>query len=348
MDKSFHDLLDRYVKGNCTPEEIRRIGEWYARIEDTGLDLGAVEKLETKERILGSLRRELPLAAGSGRRRFLEGNRLLKLAAAVALVVASTFWIVLQQHQLQDAATRELSEASAERVIENNTLELQELELPDGSTVRLEPSAKIFFDREFTGSRRNVYLSGKAFFHIVKDPARPFYVFSESIATRVLGTSFIVDAPPGAKKVEVKVMTGKVSVFQVTPKDRSERRGGAGVKNSAANGVVLSPNQKVEYFIEEGHWVTGLVEDPHPVKPIDPKVQSFVFTSAPLKAVLEAINDRFSIEVITENEKIYNCTFTGDVSALSLYDMLDIVSTSIGSTYEVKGTRILLSGKGCY
>jgi len=32
---------------------------------------------------------------------------------------------------------------------------------------------------------------------------------------------------------------------------------------------------------------------------------------------------------------------------MTLYDMLDLISNSIGATYEVKGTRILISGKGC-
>jgi transmembrane sensor len=59
------------------------------------------------------------------------------------------------------------------------------------------------------------------------------------------------------------------------------------------------------------------------------------------------INERYGIEVVTENEKIYECTFTGDVSRMSLYDLLDVISTAVGSNYEVKGTRILIIGKGC-
>lgn len=118
-------------------------------------------------------------------------------------------------------------------------------------------------------------------------------------------------------------------------------------KNSTANGVVLSPNQKVEYYTEENHWVTGLVEKPVPVRSIDEETLSFVFENTPLRTVLTDIQSRFGIEVVTENDSICRCTFTGDVSRMTLYDMLDVISNSIGSTYEVKGTRILISGKGC-
>jgi hypothetical protein len=156
-----------------------------------------------------------------------------------------------------------------------------------------------------------------------------------------------VDAPENGRKVEVQVITGRVSVFQIRPNGSSEKEETSMQKNSTANGVVLSPNQKVEYYTEEDHWVTGLVEEPVAVKSIDKDTLSFVFENTSLKAVLADIHSRFGIEVVTENEKIYLCTFTGDVSKMTLYDMLDVISNSIGSTYEVKGTRILISGKGC-
>lgn len=348
MDKDFHDLLTRYVRGQCKEEEIARINEWYDKIADRELDLDDNDKSVIQDRMRANLVKELPGLPGQGGRPSISMRfPLLKVAAAVAVIVVCGVVISSNRQLLKSDIVPGAMKPSNETVIANETAEIQAIHLPDGSTVRLEPSAKIVFTRTFSESSREVFLTGRASFFVEKDPARPFYVYSETIATRVLGTSFVVDAPAGAKKVEVNVMTGKVSVFQVTDKRPSNRKGGK-TKNSAANGVVLSPNQKVEYFIEEGHWVTGLVEDPLPVRPLNKETISFVFADTPMKTVLEDINERYGIEVITGNEKIYDCTFTGDVSALSLYDMLDIVSTSIGSTYEVKGTRILLSGNGCY
>jgi transmembrane sensor len=47
------------------------------------------------------------------------------------------------------------------------------------------------------------------------------------------------------------------------------------------------------------------------------------------------------------NDAIYNCPFTGDLSHMELYDMLTLICKSIGSEYEVRGTRILVDGVGC-
>jgi hypothetical protein len=48
-----------------------------------------------------------------------------------------------------------------------------------------------------------------------------------------------------------------------------------------------------------------------------------------------------------ENDATYSCTFTGDVSMMELYDILDVICKSTGTNYEVKGTKLLITGPGC-
>lgn len=343
MDKNFHDLLVKYVNGRCTPDESARVDKWYAEIEDKGLGLANDEKIAMRARVLSKIQHELSgNQASSGRRRYLTLRNFYKVAAVFAFLAIAGVWLISGNDFTEKPRLVTTEGITDQIVFLNNTQASKQYTLPDGSTVRLEPLGKINFRKKFLQKSREVHLTGKAFFDIVKDPSRPFYVYSGTIATRVLGTSFSVDAPVDASTVEVKVLTGSVSVFQVTDAGVEENE-----KNSSANGVVLSPNEKVKYFMEGGHWVTGLVEDPVPVKPIENETLSFVFENTPLKEVLLDVAERYGIEIVTENEKIEQCTFTGNVSKMSLYDMLDVVSSATGSTYEVKGTRILMSGEGC-
>lgn len=346
MDERFRDLLARYVRGQCTAEEQQRIHRWYEQIADTELKLDETEKRLMRGRMLAKIRQALPSEdRTAGKHRHIGSHMLMKIAASLLLTAAVGLWLVSGEHFFDMVRRSENAQISGEVIIENETADTRTYPLPDGSTVRLEPSGRIWFSRKFSTGDREVYLAGKAFFDIVKEPARPFVVYSGTIATRVLGTSFFVDATADARKVEVKVITGKVSVFEIAPSGSADK---ANVSTSTAgNGVVLSPNQKVEYFIDGGHWVTGLVEDPAPVKAIGKETLSFVFSNTLVKDVLADVNERYGIEVVTENEKILGCTFTGDLSQMSLYDMLDVISNSIGATYEVKGTRILMTGKGC-
>lgn len=347
MDKDFYDLLTQYVNGNCTPEEAALMRRWLEEIEDKDLELGEVEKEFLKARMFASIQdglvdRRKPLQ----KHPFLRPHFLFRVAASVLALAIFYVWFLRAGDSSEE---RSPAKALADVVLfENRTESIKVVALPDGSKVELDPSGQLHFSKDLFEDRREVHLTGSAFFDIVKDPGRPFYVYSGKIATRVLGTSFFVDAPANAVKVGVKVITGRVSVFPIEDDDLLKRTKPSKMKNSTSNGVVLSPNQKVEYFIEEGHWVIGLVEEPVPVRSIDEETFSLVFENATIKQVLMSINERYGIEVVTENEKIYDCIFTGDLSKLTLYEMLDAISNSISSTYDIKGTLILISGTGCH
>src|SRR5690606_21301685 len=110
--------------------------------------------------------------------------------------------------------------------------------------------------------------------------------------------------------------------------------------------VVLTPNERVNYFVNNKHWVTSLVEIPRPL-PASNKVVDFVFNNTPLSHIRTLIEQTYSIDIILENEASDFCTFTGDVSMMELYDLLDVICKSTGTKYEVKGTKILITGRAC-
>ena len=322
-----------------------RVDKWYRTIEDTGLDIGDGERTAIEARMLENLRHamisEKP-GAEEGKLRVLRS--VFKVAAAVSVLAICGWWVLARSEFGMGKFAEGASARRGFTSYVNESSAGQTFVLPDGSTVLLETSGRIQFRKNFLSGNREVYLSGKGFFNVVKDPSKPFYVYSGKVAIRVLGTSFFVDASSFDKKVSVKVLTGEVSVFEIKEKavEQNDKLRGA-----SSNGVVLTPNQKVEYYVDGGHWVTGLVEEPVPVKHLDERTLSFVYTDTPVRDVLLDIHERYGIEVVTENDKIANCAFTGDVSRMPLYDLLDVVCTAIGSTYEVKGTRILISGNGC-
>ena len=95
-----------------------------------------------------------------------------------------------------------------------------------------------------------MYLNGEAFFEVVKNPKKPFLVFTKDIVTKVLGTSFTVKAFDGDKEVKVMVKTGKVNVIQqknLNIKDITEK--------SNIAGIALVANQQVN--CADSHAVAG-------------------------------------------------------------------------------------------
>ncbi|SHF99394.1 FecR family protein [Pedobacter caeni] len=85
--------------------------------------------------------------------------------------------------------------------------------LPDSSVVYLNAVSKLSFPQHFEkGKTREIHLEGEAFFEVKSDASRPFIVHSGNLQTRVLGTSFNIDAYPGSQHFSVSVRTGKVGV----------------------------------------------------------------------------------------------------------------------------------------
>ena len=103
--------------------------------------------------------------------------------------------------------------------------------LPDGSTVWLNGGSKLYYDYEFSGSRREVRLDGEAFFDVVKQKNRPFIVHAGKIDIIVHGTEFNVRYYQGDRNIEATLLHGKIEVADNTNKSKPS--------------VFLIPNQKL-------------------------------------------------------------------------------------------------------
>ena len=338
--EEFQELLKRYRTGDCTLEEIETINKWFGKIADDNLELNEFEKARINDRMLSSIRKSLPSGRDEKTIRPVV-PLVLKIAAGLLLTIMVGYFWFNRSHNLSPDQLAHI-QSSVDRINKKNlTNDILKIQLPDSSSVALAPNAEISYSDKWSSEKREVYLVGEAFFDVVKDSKRPFYVYGGEIVTKVLGTSFSVNAAVDAESIEVSVTTGKVSVYEDNNMDDI-------VHHSVdATGVILTPNEKVKYFVTDKHWVTSLVEIPKPL-PASNKAVDFVFNNAPLGEIKESIERTYSIDIIIENEASFSaCTFTGDVSMMELYDLLEVICKSTGTAYEVKGTKILISGHGC-
>ena len=336
--EEFQELLKRYKEGSCTLEEIQKINYWFAKISDEDLELHPLEKEQISKRLLSNIRQTLPSARKQKNIR-PSGFLMLKIAASLIIVILVTYLLI---PRTPVAFSNEVSKIvpSTDRIEHtNNTNGILKILFPDSSSVELKPNSEISYAKKWDDQKREVHLRGEAFFEVVKDSKRPFYVYGGEVVTKVLGTSFSVKAAVNAETIEVAVRTGKVSVYEDAQNVSSEN-------GTDASGVILTPNEKVEYYIKDNHWVTSLVEEPKAL-PTANKAVDFVFSDMPISEIIKRIEGTYSIDVIMENDASHSCTFTGDVSMMELYDILDVICKSTGTNYEVKGTKILITGKAC-
>lgn len=228
----------------------------------------------------------------------------------------------------------------------NSTQKEEVLTLSDGSRITLQPKSTLHYLRQFSGDKREVYLEGEAFFQITKNPQKPFLVYYNNIITKVLGTSFTINTNPQTGNVEVVVKTGRV---QVSENEKLVKG------HELNNAVIVTPNQKAIYKTEARLFETTLVENPQPIEDDEHTSigtqpnhkENFIYEQEKLLNVFKQLEERYGIEIITENANLNNCVFTGDVSDQDLYTKLKIICLTTNSSYEINGTKILIKGKGC-
>jgi ferric-dicitrate binding protein FerR (iron transport regulator) len=90
--------------------------------------------------------------------------------------------------------------------------EQQYLLLPDSTQVWLNAASSLEFPDRFDGNKREVYLTGEAFFDVKHADELPFLIHTKNVTTTVVGTAFNIKAYPDQKVIIVSVSRGKVKV----------------------------------------------------------------------------------------------------------------------------------------
>jgi ferric-dicitrate binding protein FerR (iron transport regulator) len=81
--------------------------------------------------------------------------------------------------------------------------------LGDGSRVWLNAGSELRYPERFAPGKREVFLSGEAYFEVEHDPRNPFHVKTRGMELTVLGTSFDIKAYPDEAEVVTTLVSGK-------------------------------------------------------------------------------------------------------------------------------------------
>ncbi len=264
-------------------------------------------------------------------------------AASVAVLLLAGL-ALFRQPQNVPLTYRELVAKTAQplREIHNEGPKTRLVPLADGSTVLLQPGSRLSYPTVFAGqARREVYLSGEAFFEVTKTPRQPFVVYANELVTKVLGTSFTVRAFEGESKITVVVKTGRVSVFAQNDAEKSRKLG-----QRELDGLVLTPNQRIAYERAEARLTRSLVEQPqllpHPVQRL-----SFDFDDTPVPAVFATLEQAYGVDIVYDEEVLKDCKLTASLGDEPLFEKIRLLCVSLEATYERMDGQIVIHAKGC-
>ncbi|PSL31411.1 FecR family protein [Dyadobacter jiangsuensis] len=298
----------------------------------------AIDEHKLWQRIESSAeKREEPVRPKSGRKMFVT------LLAAACVAVVAAFAIFQAMHSDHKRVT--YKELLTHAKVENQLLEKQnqgqapmEVRLEDGTVITLGKNSRLSYPAHFQKHKREVFLSGEAFFDVTKDPNRPFLVYANETVTKVLGTSFEIKAFENSQAVTVHVRTGRVSVYK---QSRIQ------MDDPETTGLLLLPNQQGTFNRDSETLVKNLVPEPLPIEPIT-DTKKFRFDEVPVTEVLAEIEKMYGVQIVCDHELLAKCIISTTVRNESLYDNLDVICRTIGGSYKEIDAQIVVDSKGCF
>ena len=198
--------------------------------------------------------------------------------------------------------------------------------LTDGTKVWLNSDSRLRYPVRFDGHKREVFLSGEAYFEVAPDAASPFTVHTSLGKVNVLGTSFNVRDYKDEGRVVTTLVSGKVHYWAGRGRDCLLSPGyqvtDAGEKKSL---------QLREVNLEEyTGWRTGL----------------YTFYNKTLEEIMHTVERNYDVEVSFSGEELKALRFTGD---LEKYDKVEkflrFVEMGGDVTFVVEGRKIRVEPK---
>lgn len=341
----FDELLHRYTKGECSKQEQDFVNQWFNTIgKDAEIAKRTLSDLTPGDKMIQStLWTKINPEPVSKRTSSL--NYFTQIAAAIivfAMVIPAAYFILKETgiaKQLNNIKIEHVTDNTVSDVVISTDDQSKEVTLKDGSQVTLRPNSEIRFTANFKKNKREVYLTGEAFFRVKRDEQRPFFVYSNEVVTKVLGTSFNIKAYTNEKEVTVAVKCGKVSVYT---KETTEQT----TLETPASAVILTPNQKIVYNRENEKVLKQLVDEPEIILP-EPTLFKMTYDGAPVTKIFAVLEENYGVDIRYDEEVLSACILTTSMSDEGLYERIEIICKAINAEYTITDAVIKINSRGC-
>ena len=221
------------------------------------------------------------------------------------------------------------------------------LTLPDGTKVWLNAGSRIDYPKNFDATRRDVDLTGEAFFDVATDASKPFVIHARKIDILVLGTTFNIKSYPSDKTTEATLVRGSIQIY---------------LHNKPSQKIILKPDEKLVIPNDDSvlmlpmahsHSTHGALSAPFIDKPqFEEHTGAMIETSWVDNKLI--FQDETFAELARQMERWYNVTirfddaqlgqlqFTGIFEKETVRQALDALRLTANFDYSVTGTEITI------
>ena len=334
----FSFLFKKYLNENCSNEEVQEvagiledsgndnslkieaISQWNSLYIEHKDDLIPVENRLIMDRILDRLHHRIRLQEEKSLGKHRKQNQFFAVFAKVAAVIILP---LLVYSIYLTSRTYKTIPLIANRVVWQTIKTPVGMQtdflLPDGSHVWLNSGSVFKFPVSFAQDKRQVELSGEAFFDVAKDASHPFLVKAGKMNIEVKGTRFNVINYPDETLTELILESGSVRLFSGDYDDQKTitliKPGELAVLDNNQNQLSVS-NVDVEKYTA---WKEGML----------------IFRDDQMDEVVRKLNRWFNVEIDLQSSELKEYVYTATYRDETLPQILELLKISAPIKYNV-------------
>ncbi len=316
-------LIARALAGEATSAEIAELAAWRSQSEsnesvyqDTLKVLSTLGQPEFAPDIDAAWKKlDARITSGEPKVISLFNRKNFRYAAAALLITAG---IATFTYLSGNRSGQEMLVAAVDRP--------QEMQLPDGSTVRVSEHSRVNY--KTADGVRHAELEGEAFFEVVHDEDEPFVVMAGDVLIKDLGTAFNVRALPGAATTEVFVESGEVQFY-----------------TSENEGLKLTKGERAVFNRSSGEFRKLPSAATNNLR--DFRTRAFTFTNSRLKDVVNELNTVYGSNIVLADERISNCRLSVSFRNEPLEVVIQVIRETLDLETKMSGDTLILNGNGC-
>jgi len=323
---NYHDIK-KYLEGKTNESESHQIREWLKNPEnDVELrqilgEIWANSEIQLKgqapdfNRMLDQVHHQInnqqihqlkPKALSTS---FYQAFSKVAAILIIPLLLLSVYFYLNQSNssnQLASNTFREIYTKPGTRT---------QIDLPDGTRVWLNDGTTFRYPERFTGSRREVFVDGEAYFEVKSNPENPFVVSNPMMNTVVTGTHFNLNAYSADKYFEATLIEGKIHL-----------------ENTNKN-LVMKPGEQVQFDSKLEKIVQKTVDPQDAAGWVDGKL---IFKDEKLGTAIKKLARWYNVEIILTDPEINNYLMTATIQDEKLDQSLKLIALALPVRFEFK------------
>ncbi len=338
------EQLINYIKGDSSDREREEVLEWigrdpqnlkyftelkdlwiYANLPDSKANKRELETAQAIMRI-----QELPL-------KLIKRERFRKYfsyaAAAAILLLISNIWLFrefnIEREKNRDKriALTDVHPDHIHTLYTNNGVK-GFTELPDGSKVWLNSASKLVYPDNFTGTTREVYISGEALFDVAKDSLSPMIVSTNrNFKVEVVGTKFNIRSYDNDDEAQTTLISGAINLIRESKTGKREIIAKLGPRESYVFSDINRPLLiKQADTTKQIAWKNGLL----------------FFDSTPMTEVIKRLERWHGTQFIIEDPTVLKAKLTARFRSESIVQIMEMIKYCTSINYTVTENRVTI------